>query len=104
MVKQTNLLAVAKPRTIKLTDGKEYTIPPINLTTLANIEKTMGFGFGRFASKMETEPMTTLRALVFALFKESHPDIEIEELGRLITIKEIDKISGTISEVMSISS
>ena len=104
MVKQTNLLAVAKPKTIKLSDGNEYTIPPINLTTLANIEKTMGFGFGRFASKMETEPMTTLRALVFALLKESHPDLEIEELGRLITVKEIDKISGTISEVMSISS
>ena len=103
MVKQTNLLAVAKPRTIKLSDGNEYTIPPINLTTLANIEKTMGFGFGRFATKIETEPMTTLRALIFALLKETNPDLDIDAVGNLITLKEIDKISGTIIEIMAIS-
>ena len=100
---ETNILAQEKPKTIKLADGKEYTLPPIDMTTLANIEKTMGFGLGRFALKMETETMTTLRALVYALLKENHPELTLEGVGHLITLKEITALSETISNIMAIS-
>lgn len=98
-----NVLAQEKPQSIKLADGKEYKLPPIDMTTLANIEKTMGFGLGRFTAKMDNETMTTLRALVFALLKENQPELTIEQTGRLITLKEIGQLSQTISEIMAIS-
>ena len=103
-MEQVNILAQEKPKIIKLADDKEYTLPPIDLTTLANIEKTMGFGLSRFSIKMETEPMTTLRGLVYALLKENYPELTLDGVGHLITFKEIATLSETISTIMAISS
>jgi len=100
---ETNILAEEKPKSITLSDGKEYKLPPIDMTTLANIEKTMGFGLGRLQTKLENETMTTMRALIYALLKEEQPSLDIDKVGRLITLKEISTISGTISEIMAIS-
>jgi len=99
-----NILAEEKSRTIKLADGKDYKLPPIDMTTLANIEKTMGFGLGRLSTKLENETMTTMRALIYALLKEEQPDLDIDTVGHLITLKEISSISETITEIMAISS
>jgi len=104
MMTEVNILAEEKPKSITLSDGKEYKLPPIDMTTLANIEKTMGFGLGRLQSKLENETMTTMRALIYALLKEEQPDLDIDKVGRLITLKEISSISETISEIMAISS
>ncbi len=99
-----DILTTEKQRTIKLADGREYKLPLINLTTLANLEKTMGFGLGKFAVKMESETMTTLRALVYALLKENHPELTLDGVGHLITLKEIASLSETISTIIAISS
>ena len=101
---ETNILAQEKPKSIKLADGKEYILPPIDMTTLANIEKTMGFGLGSFALKLENETMTTMRALVYALLKENHPELTLDGVGHLITLKEIKELSEVISTIMAISS
>ena len=103
-MEETNILAEEKPKSIKLADGKEYILPAIDLTTLANMEKTMGFGLNKFTSKMETEPMSTMRSLVYALLKENHPDLTLDGVGHLITLKEIGILSSTISEIMAVSS
>ena len=100
---ETNILAEEKSKSIKLADGKDYILPPIDMTTLANIEKTMGFGLGRLQTKLENETMTTMRALIYALLKEEQPDLKIDEVGHLITLKEMSSISSTISEIMAIS-
>ena len=104
MENEVNILAEEKPKSIKLADGKEYKLPPIDMTTLANIEKTMGFGLGKLQSKLEDETMTTMRLLLYALLKEEHPELDIDKVGHLITLKEISSISSTISEIMAISS
>ena len=104
MENEVNILAEEKPKSITLSDGKEYKLPPIDMTTLANIEKTMGFGLGRLQVKLENETMTTMRALIYALLREEQPSLDIDKVGRLITLKEISSISSTISEIMAISS
>ena len=104
MISEINILAEEKPKTIKLADGKDYTLPPIDMTTLANIEKTMGFGLGKFSAKLENETMTTMRVMIYALLKENHPELTLEQTGHLITLKEIKVLSETISEIMAISS
>jgi len=103
VTKEVNILAEEKPKSITLSDGKDYKLPPIDMTTLANIEKTMGFGLGRLQTKLENETMTTMRALIYSLLKEEQPSLDIDKVGRLITLKEISSISSTISEIMAIS-
>ena len=103
MENEVNILAEEKPKSIKLADGKEYNLPPIDMTTLANIEKTMGFGLGKLQSKLEDETMTTMRLLLYALLKEKHPELDIDKVGHLITLKEISSISSTISEIMALT-
>ena len=100
---EVNILATEKPKTLILSDGKDYKLPPIDLTTLANIEKTMGFGLGRLTIKLETETMTTMRSLIYALLKEEQPNLDIDKVGHLITLKEMSSISSTISEIMALS-
>ncbi len=98
-----DILETEKPKTIKLADDKEYTLPPIDLTTLANIEKTIGFSLAKIGLKMEAEAITTLRSLVYALLKENHPELTLEDTGHLITLKEISSISPIISEMIALS-
>ena len=103
MENEVNILAEEKPKSITLSDGKEYKLPPIDMTTLANIEKTMGFGLGRLQTKLENETMTTMRSLIYALLKEEQPNLDIDKVGHLITLKEMSAISSTISEIMAVT-
>lgn len=100
---EVNILSQEKPKSIKLADGKDYNLPPIDLTTLANIEKTMGFSLSKLAVKMESEAMGTLRNITFALLKESQPELTIEQAGRLVTLNEMKTLSETISAIMAVS-
>ena len=103
MENEVNILAEEKPKALTLSDGKEYKLPAINLTTLANIEKTIGFGLGKLATKLDSETMTTMRLLIYALLKEEQPNLDIDKVGRLITLREMSAISSTISEIMAMS-
>ena len=102
-MEEVNILAEEKPKSITLADGKEYKLPPIDMTTLANIEKTMGFGLGGLQSKLENETMTIMRSLIYALLKEEQPELDIDKVGHLITLKEMNSVSSTISEIMALS-
>jgi len=102
-MEEVNILAEEKPKSITLSDGKEYKLPPIDMTTLANIEKTMGFGLGKLQSKLENETMATMRSLIYALLKEEQSELDIDEMGHLITLKEMSSVSSTISEIMALT-
>ena len=103
MENEVNIMAEEKPKTLTLADGKEYKLPAINLTTLANVEQTMGFGLGKLGDKLENETITTMRSLIFALLKEEQPELDIDTVGSLITLKEMSTVSETISEIMAMS-
>ena len=103
MENEVNILAEEKPKSITLADGKDYMLPPMDLTTLANIEKTMGMGGKKIASQIEAEPLQTIRLFCYALLKESHPDLKLEQAGRLIGVKEIPQFAEVISTFMAVS-
>jgi len=103
MAEEVNIMTDAKPTHLTLADGKEYKLPPIDMTTLANIETTMGFGLGRLQYKLENETMTTMRSLIYALLKEEQPELDIDTVGHLITLKEMTAVSTTISEIMALT-
>ena len=101
---EINILAQEKPKTIKLADGKDYTLPPIDMTTLANIEKTMGIGGRKAVLQMEEQPSQTLQLFIYAILKETCPEITKEQAGHLVGLKEIPQFSEAISTIIAISS
>ncbi len=103
MADEVNLLAEEKPVVVKLADGKDYTLPPIDLTTLANIEKVIGGG-KKIISRMEEEPLNVMRLFTYALLKENYPDITIDQAGHLVGLKEMPQFAQTISTILAISS
>ena len=98
-----NILAEEKPKSLTLADGKEYELPALNLTTLANIEKTMGFGLGKLQEKMENETATTLRLVLYSLLKETNPKLELEEVGKLVNFAVMKDASSVLSEVLAMT-
>mgnify|MGYP001559823389 CR=1 FL=1 len=97
------ILETPKPKTLKLADGKEYELPALNLTTLANMEKTMGFGLAKLQEKMIESTAGTIRLAIYALLKETHPEMELVKTGELITFDVMKDVSRTLSEIVSIS-
>jgi len=98
-----DILSEEKPTYLKLADGKDYEIPPRNLTTLANVEKTMGFGLGQLQDKIQNETAQTLRLLIYALLHETNPNLDIEEVGKLVTFSVMKDVSDILSSVLTIS-
>lgn len=103
MKEEVNILAEEQPQYLTLADGKNYEIPPMNLTTLANIEQTIGFGLGRLQEKMVDETATTLRLVIYALLKEANSKLELEEVGKLVTLEVMKNVSTVLGKVLSIA-
>lgn len=100
---EVNILAEEKPKYLLLADGKEYELPALNLTTLANVEKTMGFGLSKLQEKMIDETATTLRLIIYALLKETNPKLDLVECGKLITFDVMKNVSEVLSKVLAIT-
>jgi len=92
-----DIMTELKPKIVKLADGKEYKLPPLDLTTLSNIEDTMGFPIDKLQVKMEEiGSVKAINLVVHALLKENHPDITLENAGRLVTMKHAKDIMDYI--------
>lgn len=100
---EVNILAEEKPKFLTLADGKDYELPILNLTTLANIENTMGFGLGRLQDKITNETAATLRLIIYALLKEKNPKLELDEAGKLVTFDVMKNVSEVLSKILAIS-
>jgi len=98
-----DILTTEKPKTITLVDGNEYNLPPLDMTTLANIEESLGFGINGISQRLEDKPMVLMRQLIYAILKENYPAMTIDEVGHLITIKEMAALSDIISKIMALS-
>ncbi len=98
-----DIMAEEKSKTVKLADGKEYELPPINLNTLSNLEQSMGFGLGKLKSKIADETAATLRLLVWGLLKEKYPDMKLEDAGGLITFETLKDVSSILSKILVFS-
>jgi hypothetical protein len=101
--KEVNLLTKSEPKIIKLADGKDYTLPIMNLTTLANMEKDMGIGGKKLSAILEDSPIQTIQLMVWALIKQNLPTITREEAGKLVDLDNIKEFSEclTILTVLS---
>lgn len=97
---EENILAQEQPKGIVLADGKEYTMPPLTLNTLCNLEDALGFGIDQLQTQFNTKMATTLRSFLFALLKENYPDMTLEGTGRLVTADKLKPIVDLITSTV----
>jgi hypothetical protein len=97
MVDEVNILEKDTPKTVKLSDGKDYEFPVMSLNVLANIQKTMGFKINELPAKLIEDPIENARLVFYAFLKEKYADMTLEKAGELITIKNI----GTLNEFLN---
>lgn len=89
-----------KPKKITLSDGKEYTLSPINLNVLADIETEMGCSLNELEKKFNKSQASSLRTLLYVLLKPNHPEITPEDVGKLVSVNLISEVSEAIGEVI----
>lgn len=97
-----DVFGTEEKRTVKLADGKEYALPILNLNTLANIEKTLGFGLNKLEEKTDEEPATVLRAVIHALLKEKNPKLTLTQAGELITVEVMHELKDIVSALLTV--
>jgi len=96
-----DLLAKEKPSKATLADGKEYTLPAMTLTNLANIQKDMGFKLMELQDKMADDPIENGKMLVYALLHQNYPDLSPDDAGNLVTLKEMTELTNVFSGAMT---
>jgi len=98
-----DIMAEEKAKTVTLSDGKEYTIPPFTITLLANVEKTMGIGGKKLKEKIENEPLQSYQLIIWALLKQNHTELTPESAGLLIGLKEVKNFTEYLSGITGIA-
>ena len=93
-----DLLATPKGKTIKLSDGKEYTLAPFTLNTLANLEQEFDCDLEELTAKLAKRAATSFRKLLWVLLREDYPDLTLEGVGKLV---ELNQMNEVVSELTS---
>ena len=88
------------PQVLTLADGKEYELPVMNLNVMANAEAYLGYGLNKLGDKIDEEPATALRAVIFALLKEKDKKLTLEKVGDLITLEVMSDVSDVLTKIM----
>ena len=94
------LMKEVEPRTIKLADGKEYKLGPVNLNVLANLEEEFGCGLDELDKKFKKPSASSLRLLLYVLLKDNHPEITKEQAGRLVSMDIMPEVTQIINQVI----
>jgi len=91
-----DILATPKGKTFKLADGKEYTLSPFNLNTLANLEEAFDCELEELESKLKKHSATAFRKLLLVLLLEDYPDLTLIDVGKLVSL---DKMTDIVAEL-----
>jgi len=96
-----NILAEAKTREVELADGKVYKLSPLNLNVMAKLEDSFECGLDKLMQEFEKKQASSFRKMLFILLQDNHPEITLEDVGKLVPMSKFAEISKIISEVMT---
>ncbi len=96
-----DILATPKGKVVTLADGKEYTLSPFNLNTLANLEETFNCDLGELKGKLTGRTATAFRKLIHVLLMENYPDLTLTDVGSLILMSALKEIMPSLTEALS---
>ncbi len=91
-----NILATARGKKIKLSDGNEYTLSPYNMNIMANLEQEFDCSLDKLGEKLKGRMYTTLRRLLWIFLQDNYPEMTLQKAGELV---EMDKISEVLKEI-----
>lgn len=89
-----NLARSPELRKIRLADGKDYDLTPLNLNILCEMEEKFGKPFNEVLSGGKITP---IRYLLFIQLKDKYPFTGEEQVGNLVNLdvlKELNKALG----------
>lgn len=108
-------LATPKGKMVKLSDGKEYQFPPMNLTVMADLEEAFDcdmeeldaifdrvFGIKKeekgkkgkqAATANNKRTATDLRKILWVLLQQDNPTITLRETGKLVGGADIGNVA-----------
>ncbi len=96
-----NILSEAKSQIIKLADGKDYTLAPLNLNTMADLETEFNCNLSDIAKKLyESEGLkfSTMRKMLYVLLKANYK-LSIEEVGNLVNRQNLKDVSDALVKI-----
>ena len=89
-----NLARPPEIKTIKLNDGKEYELAPVDINLLADVEDKFGQPFGKISEGGRVKP---IRYLLWLRLKGKYPEIDTEErLGSMVDLDTLYKLSEVL--------
>lgn len=89
------LLREDKPTTLKLGDGKEYELTPLNLNMMIEIEDKFG---EPLAQLFDAGKVKVIRYLLFVMLKPKYPDMTEKKVGESVTAEILNKVGGSIAK------
>uniref|UniRef100_A0A6M3KWI1 Tail assembly chaperone n=1 Tax=viral metagenome TaxID=1070528 RepID=A0A6M3KWI1_9ZZZZ len=93
---EQNVLVKPKAKTVRLSDGKDYTLSPFNLNTLANLEEAFDCDLGEIQGKLSNKAASSFRKLLHVLLADNHPELSLSDVGRLV---EMDALADLIPQL-----
>ncbi len=96
------LMKNPKTPTIEI-NGKVYTMPLLNANILATIENELGCGLSGLRELFQSKQMGTIRTLAWAILRDDYPELTIEEVGKVIKLKNLSEVSDKIFTVVELS-
>ena len=92
-------LTTPKGKMVKLSDGNEYQLPPLNLTVTADLEEAFDCDIEEVLGKLAKRSATNLRKLLWVLLQYDYPEMTLKEAGQLVLIPTMGEI---IKEILSL--
>ena len=93
------ILETPKPKILKLADGKEYKIPPLNLNVMADIQEEFDCDFIEVCKKLlnDNKPdFSVLRKALYVLLRQNHPEVTIIDVGKLVESNQLTDVFQAI--------
>ena len=96
-----NILTEIKGSEIVLADGKTYKLPPRDINTLAALEEAFDCSLDKLRERFEKRQASAFRLLLFTLLKHNHPELTLEDVGKLVPIDKLAEVSEIITKTLS---
>jgi len=88
------LIKEDKPTIIKLADGKEYELTPLNLNMMIEIEDKFEEPLTQL---LDVGKVKVIRYLLFVMLKPKHPDMTEEKVGKFVTAEILNEAVKSIT-------
>jgi hypothetical protein len=96
-----SVLTEPKGREIVLSDGKTYKLPPSDINTIAELEDVFDCSLQEITERLNQKQATTLRQILYGLLTNGYPDLTLDDVGKLVRIKDVGDVMNIITEVLT---